>query len=60
MGLDAFFNATVDAGIALSAFSIAAEAVGLGCCPISAVRNEAQPERVEFGAFVRRKGFDLR
>lgn len=40
--LDAFFNAAVDAGIALSAFVIAAEAAGLGCCPISAVRNRAQ------------------
>ena len=39
--LDAFFNAAVDAGVALSAFVTAAEAVGLGCCPISAVRNEA-------------------
>jgi nitroreductase len=40
--LDAFFNAAVDAGIALAAFVIAAEAVGLGCCPVSAFRNEAQ------------------
>lgn len=39
--LDAFFNAAVDAGIALSAFVTAAEALGLGCCPISAIRNEA-------------------
>ena len=39
--LDAFFNASVDAAIALSAFVTAAEAVGLGCCPISAVRNRA-------------------
>ncbi|MEM1428968.1 MAG: nitroreductase family protein [Pseudomonadota bacterium] len=39
--LDAFFNATVDAAIALSAFVSAAEALGLGCCPISAVRNDA-------------------
>ena len=39
--LDAFFNAAVDAGIALSAFVTAAEMLGLGCCPISAVRNEA-------------------
>ena len=31
--LDAFFNAAVDAGIALSAFVIAAEAEGLGVCP---------------------------
>ncbi len=40
--LDAFFNAAVDAAIALGAFVTAAEAVGLGCCPVSAVRNEAQ------------------
>jgi len=39
--LDAFFNAAVDAGIALSTFVVAAEAVGLGCTPISAVRNHA-------------------
>ncbi len=39
--LDAFFNAAVDAGIALSAFVLAAEAAGLGCCPVSAVRNDA-------------------
>lgn len=37
--LDGFFNAAVDAGIALSAFVLAAEAAGLGCCPISTVRN---------------------
>jgi nitroreductase/FMN reductase [NAD(P)H] len=40
--LDAFFNAAVDAGIALGAFVAAAETLGLGCCPISAVRNHAQ------------------
>lgn len=39
--LDAFFNAAVDAGIALSAFVLAAEAAGLGTCPISAIRNHA-------------------
>jgi nitroreductase len=39
--LDAFFNAAVDAGIALSAFVTAAEAVGLGCCPVSVIRNHA-------------------
>lgn len=39
--LDAFLNAAADAAIALGAFVTAAEAVGLGCCPISAVRNEA-------------------
>lgn len=40
--LDAFFNASVDAGIALASFVIAAEAAGLGCCPISTIRNHAQ------------------
>lgn len=39
--LDAFFNASVDAGIVLSAFVLAAEAAGLGCCPISVIRNHA-------------------
>ena len=39
--LDAFFNASVDAGIVLATFVLAAESVGLGCCPISAIRNEA-------------------
>ncbi|MEM8812271.1 MAG: nitroreductase family protein [Pseudomonadota bacterium] len=40
--LDAFFNAAVDAAIALGAFVHAAEAAGLGCCPISAIRNDAE------------------
>ncbi|GAB5447728.1 nitroreductase family protein [Gymnodinialimonas sp.] len=40
--LDALVNATADAAIALGAFVTAAEALGLGCCPISAVRNEAR------------------
>jgi nitroreductase/FMN reductase [NAD(P)H] len=39
--LDGFFNASVDAGIALTAFVLAAEAQGLGACPISAIRNRA-------------------
>jgi nitroreductase/FMN reductase [NAD(P)H] len=39
--LDAFFNAAVDAGIALATFVTAAEAVGLGCCPISQIRNHS-------------------
>lgn len=42
--LDAFFNATVDSAIVLATFVVAAEGVGLGCCPLSAIRN--QPERV--------------
>ncbi len=40
--LDAFFNTGVDAAIALSAFILAANAVGIGCCPISTIRNRAQ------------------
>jgi len=37
--LDQFFNAAVDAGIVLATFMRAAAAVGLGCCPISAIRD---------------------
>ena len=37
--LDHFMNAAVDAGIVMTTFIRAAEAVGLGCCPISAIRN---------------------
>ncbi|MCL6643555.1 MAG: nitroreductase family protein, partial [Dehalococcoidia bacterium] len=52
--LDSFFNATVDAALVLGAFISAAEAVGLGCCPISLIRDHAAvvsslfelPERV--------------
>lgn len=40
--LDLFFNATVDAAIVLATFLQAAEAVGLGCCPISAIRDHAR------------------
>ncbi len=39
--LDAFFNASVDAAIVLATFVLAAEAAGLGTCPISAIRNDA-------------------
>ena len=39
--LDAFFNASVDAGVVLAAFVLAAEAYGFGVCPISAIRNRA-------------------
>ena len=38
--LDHFMNAAVDAGIVMTTFIRAAEAVGLGTCPISAVRNK--------------------
>ncbi|MEI6204257.1 MAG: nitroreductase family protein [Enhydrobacter sp.] len=40
--LDPFFNAAVDSGIVLATFVTAADRVGLGTCPISAIRNHAQ------------------
>jgi nitroreductase/FMN reductase [NAD(P)H] len=52
--LDMFMNAAVDTGLALQNFVTAAAALGLGCCPISVVRNHVEelsellalPERV--------------
>lgn len=40
--LDAFFNATVDAALALGAFVSAAELAGLGTCPISQIRDHVE------------------
>src|SRR5262244_304677 len=37
--LDQFFNAVVDSAIVLATFIGAATAAGLGCCPISAIRD---------------------
>jgi len=39
--LDQFFNAAVDAGIVLATFIRAADAVGLGTCPISVIRDHS-------------------
>ena len=39
--LDSFLNAAVDAGLVVAGFIRAAQATGLGCCPLSAVRNHA-------------------
>jgi FMN reductase [NAD(P)H] len=39
--LEGFFNAAIDAALALQSFILAAETVGLGCCPISVIRNHA-------------------
>jgi len=52
--LDHFMNAAVDAGIVMTSFIRAAEAAGLGCCPISAVRNhpEAMSRLLELPAGV--------
>jgi len=38
---EGFFNATVDAALVMQTFILAAETVGLGCCPISVIRNHA-------------------
>ena len=40
--LDLLFNATVDSALVLATFMRAADAVGLGCCPISAVREHSK------------------
>lgn len=40
--LDAFMNAAVDAGICMQTFIVAAESYGLGCCPVSEIRNHVQ------------------
>jgi nitroreductase len=40
--LEGFFNAAVDAALAMQTFILAAEAAGLGCCPISVIRNHAE------------------
>jgi nitroreductase len=40
-GLEGFFNAAVDAALVLQTFILAAEMAGLGCCPISVIRNHA-------------------
>lgn len=37
--LDAFLNAATDAAIVMQNFIVAAEGAGLGCCPISGVRE---------------------
>ena len=37
--LEGFFNAAVDGALAMQTMILAAEAIGLGCCPISVLRN---------------------
>jgi FMN reductase [NAD(P)H] len=37
--LEGFFNASIDAALVMQTFILAAESVGLGCCPISVIRN---------------------
>jgi FMN reductase [NAD(P)H] len=40
--LEGFFNAAIDAALVLQTFILAAETTGLGCCPISVIRNHAR------------------
>lgn len=40
--LDMFMNAAVDAGMVMQAFVTAAESVGMGCCPLSLLRNQVE------------------
>jgi FMN reductase [NAD(P)H] len=37
--LEGFFNATIDAALVMQTFILAAESAGLGCCPISVIRD---------------------
>ena len=47
-------NAAVDAGLVMQTFTLAAESVGLGCCPISEVRShiDALSELLELSDWV--------
>jgi nitroreductase len=40
--LEAFLNSSVDAALVMQTFILAAESVGLGCCPISVIRNQME------------------
>jgi FMN reductase [NAD(P)H] len=40
--LEGFFNATIDAALALQTATLAAETLGLGTCPISVLRNHIE------------------
>ena len=39
--LEGFFNASIDAALAMQTMILCAESVGLGVCPISVIRNES-------------------
>jgi nitroreductase len=39
--LEGFFNAAIDAALVLQSLILAPETAGLGCCPISVIRNHA-------------------
>ena len=52
--LDAFMNAAVDTAIAMQTFIVSAESVGLGCCPVSEIRDhiEALSSALELPSWV--------
>ncbi len=37
--IDSFINATIDSALSMQSLILAAESIGLGCCPISAIRD---------------------
>jgi nitroreductase len=39
--LEGFFNGAIDAALVMQGFILAAETAGLGCCPISVIRDHA-------------------
>jgi FMN reductase [NAD(P)H] len=47
--LEGFLNASVDAALAMQTFILAAESAGLGCCPISVLRNQMPLVAQELG-----------
>src|SRR3546814_6633852 len=44
---DSFLNAAADCALAMQTFILSAEAAGLGCCTISAVRSEEHTSEVQ-------------
>ncbi len=56
--LEGFFNASVDAALAMQTMILCAESVGLGGCPISVIRNEV--DKVAAILEVARSGFSGR
>ncbi|MSP88072.1 MAG: NADPH-dependent oxidoreductase [Alphaproteobacteria bacterium] len=47
--MDSFMNAAVDAALAMQSFILAAEAAGLGCCPLSVIRNRIEEVSAALG-----------
>ena len=47
--MEGFFNATVDVALVLQTFILCAESAGLGCCPISVIRNRIDEVAAQLG-----------